>query len=107
MAASTNVPGPNFKGIMRHAELRSNLSGSAPNKASMERGKITGNSIKIQGGSAKTASPTKSVTTPSQPSAGAVRGNVGKAGVKLPGYDTTPPPKTPRGYAAYRGKAGR
>jgi len=110
MAANTKVPGPNFAGIMRHADARGNRSGTAQTGTSalgkaLNANKITGNSIKIKGGAADTPSPTKSVITPSQPTAAATRGNVGKSGVKLPGYDMTPPPRKPPGYAAYKGKA--
>jgi hypothetical protein len=93
MAANTKVPGPNFAGIMRHAEQRGNKSGSAGGMA-----KVPLMAMRIKGGSADTPSPTKSVVTPSQPTAAAVRGNVGKSGVKMAPYDQTPNPRKPASY---------
>ena len=102
MAANTKVPGPNFAGIMRHAEQRGNKSGSAGGMA-----KVPLMATRIKGGAADTPSPTKSVITPSQPTAASVRGNIGKSGAKLAGYDQTPTMRTPKSYAAYKGKAVR
>lgn len=102
MAANTKVPGPNFAGIMRHAEARGNKSGSAGGMA-----KVPLVLPRMKGPSADTPSPTRSVITPSQPTAASVRGNVGKGGTKLAGYDQTPVMRTPKGYAAYKGKATR
>lgn len=93
MAASTKVPGPNFAGIMRHAEQRGNKSGSAGGMA-----KVPLVPPRMKGPSADTPSPTRSVITPSQPTAASVRGNVGKSGVKMAPYDQTPNPRKPASY---------
>lgn len=93
MAANTKVPGPNFAGIMRHAEQRGNKSGSAGGMA-----KVPLMAIRIKGGAADTPSPTRSVITPSQPTRAAIKGNIGKSGAKMAGYDQTPNPVKPRSY---------
>lgn len=102
MAANTKVPGPNFAGIMRHAEQSGNKSGSAAGMA-----KVPLIPPRMKGPSADTPSPTRSVITPMQPTKAAVRGNVGKGGLKLPGYDQTPLSRTPKGYAQYKNKPTR
>lgn len=93
MAANTKIAGPNFAGIMAHAEGRGNKSGSAAGMA-----KVPLMATRIKGGAANTPSPTKSVITPSQPTAGAIRGNVGKSGTKMAPYDQTPNPRKPASY---------